>query len=375
MNYFDYLSDGDLDKLFLCPPSPFCKQTPPDLLRRAVGGLLYIPGSHPEISQIITEGRVRGLASLAICLEDAVGDTAREAAEANVRRQLSLLLDALESGALPTDKLPLLFVRVKDVEMLRRMSDCFAAASRVLTGVVIPKIPAENLEQALTLTDSIAARAADPFYAMPILESEELMRCDNRLSLLRDLLAVADAHPGRVLNIRVGATDLCGLYGIRRNVDTPIHSIPLIADCISDVVRVFGLEDRYTVSGSVWEYFGGARRSGECRELEGLWREVRLDLQNGILGKTCIHPSQLLPVQAAYAVPFETYQDAASVTGGDRDALGVLPSAGRNKMNELKPHALWARKTLLQARIYGVYRENTGPRELLRAVGGPEGSP
>lgn len=363
MKYFSYLTGHDLDRLFFRPPEAFTKRTDPGLLRRAVGGLLYIPGSNPDIARILLDGKVPGLVSMAICLEDAVGDGERGASEDNVRRQLSALMAALVAGSLSPKRLPLLFVRVKDGEMLRRMSDCFAAASRVLTGVILPKISLATLDRALSLTDEISARAAEPFYAMPILESEELMLNGDRVSLLRELLAIMDSHPGRVLNVRVGATDLCGLYGVRRSVDTPIYSIPLVAGCISDVVRVFGLGDRYTVSGPVWEYYGGER------ELDGLWREVRLDLQNGILGKTCVHPSQLLPIQASYTVPFETYQDAAAVAGGDGDALGVLAGAGRNKMNELKPHALWARKILLQAGIYGVCRENTGPGDLLRAAG------
>ena len=48
--------------------------------------------------------------------------------------------------------------------------------------------------------------------------------------------------------------------------------------------------------------------------------------------------------------------------------MGVMPSIRHNKMNELKPHALWANKMLRQAELYGVYQENTDAKGLLRAV-------
>lgn len=371
MKYFNFLAAGVQERLFYHAPAPFSKRTEIALLRKAVGGLLYIPGTRRDIAEMLIEGRIKGLVSMAICLEDAVGDMTRQAAVENVVSQLGRLQEALERETLAPEALPLLFIRVKDSEMLERLSAALAAYSRVISGVILPKTTQLELERALTLGDAIASGAQDPFYIMPILESDELMRTDDRISLLQTLLAVMDRHPGRVLNVRVGATDLCGLYGIRRGVDTPIYSVPLISNCISDVVRVFGIRDRYTVSGPVWEFFSSDRlpqpRQGGA-ELEGLLREVGLDSQNGILGKTCIHPSQLLPVQASYAVPYERYRDAADIAGGDRDTAGVLASACHNKMNELKPHALWAQKTLQQAAIYGVFQDGAGALDLLDAA-------
>lgn len=373
MRYFDYLSDGDRASLFFRQSEPFYKTTERDTLRGAVGGLLYIPGVNQTIAQIIRRRKVRGLTSMAICLEDSVGDQERESAMENTGRQLDELCRALSDGTLPRDELPLLFVRVKDVDMLERMAEVFVRCSGVLTGVILPKVSRAGLERAMPIVADINAGAKDPFYAMPILESEELMLCRDRIGLLQELKAITDRYYGRVLNVRVGATDLCGLYGIRRGVDTSIYSVSMVAACIADVVRVFGLGDRYAISGPVWEYYSTAARaraSGDWREIKGLIREVSLDVQNGLCGKTCVHPTQLLPVQAGYVVPYEVYHDALTVLGGDQGRLGVMPSARQNKMNELKPHALWAAKTLCRADLYGVYQENTDARGLLRAVYG-----
>lgn len=371
MRYFSYLSDGDRRSLFSRQSEPFYKTSERDILRKAVGGLLYIPGLNQTIAQIIIKGKVQGLTSMAICLEDAVGDQERQASIENTARQLERLERALSKGILPRDALPLLFVRVKDPDMLEEMANLFVQYGTVLTGVILPKVSREGLERALPIVAHIHARSKDPFYLMPILESAALMHCGDRIGLLQDYKSLLDAYFPHILNVRVGTTDLCGLYGVRRHVDTPIYSVGLAGACIADVVRVFALEDRYTVSGPVWEYFTAtakARATRDWSEIEGLMREVRLDLQNGVWGKTCIHPTQLLPVQASYVVPYEDYCDAVTILGGDRNRLGILPSDRRNKMNELKPHALWASKLLSQADLYGVYQENTDARGLLRAV-------
>lgn len=371
MRYFNYLSNSDRRSLFFQQPKPFDKTTERGVLRGAVGGLLYIPGVNPSIADVVLKDKVQGLASLAICLEDAVGDREREAAIANTDEQLSRIEQALLDKSLSPDRLPLLFVRVKDVDMLEQLSDFFVRHSGVLTGVILPKVTRESLERAMPIVADIDRQTKEPFYSMPILESAELMLCEDRIRFLQELASMADRFFECILNIRVGATDLCGLYGIRRSVDTSIYQVAPVAACITDVVRVFSLGDRYTVSGPVWEYYSTiarARAQQSWAEMEGLIQEVYLDLQNGFWGKTCVHPTQLLPVQASYAVSYEMYHDAMTVLNGDTEHIGVMPSTRHNKMNELKPHALWAEKILRRAGLYGVYQENTDAKGLLRAV-------
>lgn len=366
MKYYQHLTVEEQTHLFWRTPSPFDKQTPRERLRRAVGGLLYTPGSRTDGADIVLEQRVPLLTSMAFCLEDAVGDCARRAAEENTVRQLERLCAASEQGQLPPEKLPLLFVRVKDLAMLERLGDAFARLSPVLTGVILPKVTADGLEGLLQCVESIAARAVQPFYAMPILESEELMDSKDRLALLRQMRESTEAHYDRILNIRVGATDLCGLLGVRREVDTPVYKVLPVAQVLADGVRVFGLGDRYTLSAPVWEYYGPAGSA----ERVGLERELALDRQNGFLGKTCVHPAQLPAVQAACAVPWELWEDARSILAEEAPERGVLAGTRRNKMNERKPHAVWAEKILAQADVYGVLREGVSRAALAAALEG-----
>lgn len=65
-----------------------------------------------------------------------------------------------------------------------------------------------------------------------------------------------------MLAVRLGATDLCAAYGLRRPRDLTVYDLHLIADVIADVVNVLGRADDtgFVVSGPVWEYFSGAER-------------------------------------------------------------------------------------------------------------------
>lgn len=362
MQYFNFLNDEERQRLFAYPPSSFTRFSPLNILRSSVGALLYVPGTNQRIADIILSRKIPSLSSLAVCLEDTVGDSEIETAIKNVFRQLSLLADDRDS----VDNLPLVFIRVRDAGMLSQLADKLADYSGVLAGVILPKVNMQTLENALVTVREIGARSNAPFYAMPILESVALMETRDRIAILNEMKDCISRFSDCILNIRVGATDLCGLYGIRRGVNTPLYHISAVSACIGDIVRVFGLRDQYTISGSVWEYYNPLPESAE---MQGLLKEVKLDLQNGLCGKTCIHPTQLLPVQASYAVSWEEYTDASAILGGDRDHTGVLPSVGRNKMNELKPHSIWSGKIMRRALVYGVYREGVGVNELMKAGG------
>lgn len=90
---------------------------------------------------------------------------------------------------------------------------------------------------------------------------------------------------------------------------------------------------------------------------DGLIHEVLLDQANGLVGKTVIHPSHIKLVQALHVVTLEDYVDAMAIFENAHTYNGVMKSSFSNKMNEVKPHYNWARKTLLKSTIYGVLHE------------------
>lgn len=119
----------------------------------------------------------------------------------------------------------------------------------------------------------------------------------------------------------------------------------------------------YLLSGPVWEHFVSKEKVNVLsnqteqimdsssfmnklpKEMRGFIAEILLDISNGIIGKTIIHPTQITPVQALNTVTYEEYNDAMDILNHSNGARGVMKSASQNKMNEMKPHYYWAKKS------------------------------
>ena len=187
---------------------------------------------------------------------------------------------------------------------------------------------------------------------MPILESGMVASINHRRENLMQIKSLVDSDREHILNVRVGGNDFCNLFGIRRHQDQTIYEIGVIRDILADVVNVFGAD--YVVSGPVWEYFGEDPQAPWAR---GLRREIALDLINGFVGKTAIHPSQL-PVIAEELKPARAdFEDARRILNWRSDGLAVQKSAAGSRMNEQKCHSRWAGKILALAEVYGVREE------------------
>lgn len=376
----------EAEMIFYKKPQPFTKWETADILSYALGATLYMPASMPTIVSLIRSQKYKELTSLVIDLEDAVGDAELVDCEAKLIEDISELYALYQQKQLLLQELPLLFVRVRHVEQFQRLTTVLGKKQEILTGYVFPKFTAEQgaryfelLEQTILENDLI-------LYGMPILESREVLYKESRMKALLDIKAVLHQYKARVLNVRIGATDFCGIYGIRRRMDSTIYDISVIRDCIADIVNILGREeDGFIISGPVWEYFNNQRvlkpalrvtpfsEKGaldtrkalldDC--LDGLMKEVLMDKQNGIVGKTIIHPSHIRVVHALYAISYEEYLDALSIIENNDGQKGVMKSHYANKMNEIKPHMRWAQRILKQAHIYGVYHESVDFASLL----------
>lgn len=376
----------EAETIFYKKPQPFTKWETSDILSYALGATLYMPASMPTIVSLIRSQKYKELTSLVIDLEDAVGDAELVDCEAKLIEDISELYVLYQRKQLLLQELPLLFVRVRHVEQFQKLTTVLGKKQEILTGYVFPKFTAEQgaryfelLEQTILENDLI-------LYGMPILESREVLYKESRMEALLEIKAVLHQYKARVLNVRIGATDFCGIYGIRRRMDSTIYDISVIRDCIADIVNILGREeDGFIISGPVWEYFNNQRvlkptlrvtpfsEKGaldtrkalldDC--LDGLMKEVLMDKQNGIVGKTIIHPSHIRVVHALYAISYEEYLDALSIIENNDGQKGVMKSHYANKMNEIKPHMRWAQRILKQAHVYGVYHESVDFASLL----------
>ncbi|MEO2076486.1 MAG: HpcH/HpaI aldolase/citrate lyase family protein [Bacillus sp. (in: firmicutes)] len=390
MNFFTYFYGEELDRFFYKKPMAFNKYSDRELLSYGLGATLYMPATRPNIHQEILSKKHEGLTSLVIDLEDAVGDNEVDEAETMLIMELLKLHGEVNKGFLSFTDLPLMFIRIRDVEQLRRVNEQLGGATKLLTGVVLPKFTAESgielLEEVLQIHST-----EHPFYAMPILESPKVIQKETRMKELMNIKELLDRFRENILNVRIGATDFCGLYGIRRNADTTVYEIAVLRDCISDIINVFQRFDcPYVVSGPVWEYFSSKQRmlKPQLRQTpfrerygdeglkwraklidentDGFIREILMDIANGLTGKTIIHPSHIKIVQSLNVVSYEEYIDAKNIIEAATGDIGVMKSDFANKMNEIKPHYYWAKKIILKSQLYGVLHEEFTNIDLIK---------
>ncbi|MFD3496142.1 HpcH/HpaI aldolase/citrate lyase family protein [Streptomyces sp. NPDC058690] len=383
MRHFGHISPAARKALFHREPGEFGAGSPARTLSAALGATLYSPATRPRLADDIVKQAGRGVVSMVLCLEDSIDDSEVTAAEENLVRQFTDL-------AARDAEVPLLFIRVREPEQITDLVNRLGTSARLLSGFVLPKFTEERgvpFMEALTKAETTTRRR---LFAMPVLESPELLHLESRGETLQGIARTVDRYRDRVLALRLGVTDFCSAYGLRRAPDMTAYDVQLVAAVIADVVNVLGRADGtgFTITGPVWEYFRlqermfkpQLRRSpfleGRAEELrteliehdlDGLLREIELDRANGLLGKTCIHPSHVAPVHALSVVSHEEFTDAQDIMRPERGGGGVMRSAYTNKMNEVKPHRAWAERTLLRAEVFGVAKEDVGFVDLLAA--------
>jgi citrate lyase beta subunit len=384
MRHFGHIAPEVRKRLFHQEPCAFTADSPARLLSAALGATLYSPATRPRLADDIVKQAGNGVVSMVLCLEDSIDDADVGAGEENLVRQFADL--AARPGVQP----PLLFIRVRTPEQIPDLVRRLGPAGHLLSGFVLPKFTEERgipFLEALATAENLGGRR---LFAMPVLESPELLYRESRVETLEGIFRAVDKYRDRVLALRLGVTDFCSSYGLRRAPDMTAYDVQIVASVIADVVNMLGRADGtgFTVTGPVWEYFRASERmfkpqlrqspflqvqASELRErliahaMDGLLREIYLDQANGLLGKTCIHPSHVLPVHALSVVSHEEFSDAQDILRPERGGGGVLRSAYTNKMNEVKPHRAWAERTLLRAEAFGVAREDVGFVELLAA--------
>ncbi|MDJ0343689.1 HpcH/HpaI aldolase/citrate lyase family protein [Streptomyces sp. H10-C2] len=384
MRHFGHLAPDVRNELFHREPQEFTADSSARTLSVALGATLYSPATRPHLADDVLKQAAHGVVSMVLCLEDSIDDREVVAAEANLVRQFADL-DRRKSVSDP----PLLFIRVRNPaqigDLVRRLGDTV----RLLTGFVLPKFTEESGIPFLEALAAAEAASGHRLFAMPVLESPQLMHLESRVETLSGISRTVDKYRDRVLALRLGVTDFCSSYGLRRAPAMTAYDVQIVASVIADVVNVFGRADGtgFTVSGPVWEYFRHHERMFKPQlrrspftpeaedlrtaliehDLDGLLREIELDRANGLQGKTCIHPTHVFPVHALNVVTHEEYCDAADILHEDRSGGGVLRSAYTNKMNEVKPHRAWAERTMGRAEIFGVARADIGFVELLAA--------
>src|SRR4051812_25645781 len=180
MELYTYFYEEDIKRFFFRRPETFTKYTNRNLLSYGLGATLYMPANRPNIHQEILSKKHEGLTSLVIDLEDAVGDNEVTSAEEMLIHELLMLSGELNRGFLSYMDLPLMFIRVRNLEQFKRVTEQLGEAIKLLTGVVLPKFSVENGEELLIEVQRIHTDER-PFYAMPILETAKVIQKETRM--------------------------------------------------------------------------------------------------------------------------------------------------------------------------------------------------
>lgn len=382
LRHFRQLQGPVARTLFHRQPEPFGDLLDRELLAVALGATLYVPATRADLADTIRRRGERGVCSMVIDLEDAVADHEVEFAK---RRAVA----ALDELAGDRDRAPLLFVRVRDADTIGELADQLGPGVAALAGFVFPKFDSVSGQKYLDALARAGDRLGRTVFGMPVLESPALVHRQTRDTELTQIAAMLAEHRERILAVRIGATDMCSTFGIRRDRDLTIYDVRVVADVIADIVNYLGRADGtgFVITGPVWEYFADHERMFRpllrtapfeesdavpfrqylvSRDLDGLLREITLDRANGIQGKTVIHPSHVAAVHALSVVSHEEYSDALDILHAD--VGGVAASGYRNKMNEMRPHRSWAHQTMLRARVFGVANKGVSFVDLLTAA-------
>lgn len=364
MRFFERAIQQEQETIFYLEPQHFTKYTNKEQLRYCVGAALYMPATRATIAEEIICRKHPALTTIILDLEDALSDDEVADGLHQLKTTVTALEKAISCSALAIDHLPLLFIRVRHVQQLKEVIALLGEGQHLLTGYVLPKFTHQN---GRALLEQIVAQneAGYTLYAMPILESAEIFLKENRSQHLLAVHKLLTEFYDYILNVRIGTTDFSGLIGLRRSVNHTIYDLQPIRDCLTDILNVFlRKEPHFVLSGAVWEYFGPPNDAA-CPAMQGLLREVALDCLNGFIGKTIIHPTHIEAVQALYTVSHEDYMDALKISQLQKQ-VGVQKSEYGNKMNEMKPHALWADRMLMRAAAFGVLLPNCTNMELLQ---------
>lgn len=372
------------DFKFVVEPEEFDKYTDRELLQYCLGATMYMPGIKDFTPKILS-GAMPGLTTIVLCFEDACPADRVGEAEENVHKLLQTVSAAVENGTLSRNKVPLIFVRVRNYTQFKHFSEKLTTDEvKSLCGVNFPKFNVENGYEYFAYLQELNERFGEVIYGMPIIEDPEVAYKESRMQELMGIKKILDKYHELVLQVRVGGTDFSSVFGVRRGVDYSIYDIMTVRECLADIVNVCGRDNDYVISGPVWEYFRAPKalmfeelpKHGledylmkrlpiVNNEIDGLLREVILDKANGFVGRTVIHPTHVKFVNALMAVTKEEYDDACMIL--EHTAGGVVKGSGENKMNEIKPHTNWASKIYMRARAYGVI-ENEGAYIRLFAV-------
>lgn len=262
---------------------------------------------------------------MVICTEDSVKPDDVPRAIENLRLVLSGIAECPEVDV---------FIRVRTPEVMSRILELPHIGK--IAGFVVPKAsPDEFPLYADQVVDHEPA-----FRLMVILESWRMPDWQFRSELL-EVLSLA-RYRDLIDCVRIGANDLLGYQGIRRDDYEYTIYDTVIRTTIDNIVNEFRGLGGFTVTAPVFECF--------APKYDDLFRrEVRGHVLNGLFGQTVIHPRHLSMLFDMYRVRACDFESAQGIVGSDDAVVG-----SNGKMDERSTHLKWAQTILARHKLFGL---------------------
>jgi hypothetical protein len=143
MKYFENYSKELLKKVFFKEPEEFSKNEDIEFLKWTLGAQLITPMTNKDIAINVINKKYLDLMTNVWDLEDGAGEIERDILLQNLRFNLSVYNNEIGNRNMDVDKLPQLFIRVKDLDMLKEIEK-FSKDLIYCNGIVIPKIEVET---------------------------------------------------------------------------------------------------------------------------------------------------------------------------------------------------------------------------------------
>ncbi|WP_018972255.1 HpcH/HpaI aldolase/citrate lyase family protein [Rudaea cellulosilytica] len=249
---------------------------------------LFLPGSRPEL---FAKGATGAADALSFDLEDAVPEDAKAVA----RRQVA---EFVQSGA-AREAGKLVIVRVNALGTPHFVDDIKALAVPCVDLINLPKC--ESADEVRAAAAAIAhMESSDASASAGLLVNIESAKG------LRHAAQIAAAHP-RVRGLQLGLGDLFEPLGIDRYDPANVHA------------AMFALRLAAGEAG-VW-CLDGAR--ADVVDEAGYLAEARMARSLGFIGKTCIHPKQVVLANSAFALATDEVEFAQRVVAAAREAAAL----------------------------------------------------
>jgi citrate lyase beta subunit len=284
---------------------------------------LYTPAimEASKLIKLVNHDVMSGVWRMVLCTEDSIRE--EDIPEALDTIRVVLAAKRRDSGVA-------VYVRVRNPDVMAQV--LALPNSDKLEGFVIPKADPASFP---LYADQVWG---SHFRLMPILESH-LMFMDSFRTTLREVLK---QYRDQIECLRIGANDLMGHLGIRRDDELfTIYDTP-VGNLIFQIINEFRGVDGFTITAPVFECF-------DEKYDHLLLREVRQNMLNGLYGQTVIHTRHMRLIRDAYRV---TQDDLGSAEGIVRTDTAVLGLNG--KMDERATHINWAELMIERHKMFGL---------------------